>query len=85
MNGKELAEAVADFINGAGKKECQAFVDTIIFNTHRTLQQAIMRSLVVPLIIKWGTSESYDLRNEATIRLSRELKGTVESYHLPYI
>lgn len=81
LNAQELADAVADFVNGADKEDRDAFVEQIVYRTHRTLQQNVMK-LIVPLIEKWaGLKESeYDLRNEATVKLARKLISTTDKY-----
>ena len=62
---KVLAQSLADFVNGATKHDREAFVEELIFSTHRTLQQSVGR-LLLELFIKYAslTDSQVDLRNE---------------------
>jgi hypothetical protein len=66
-----------------------AFTDQVVYKTHRTLQQSIMRYFVA-LVEKYAAlpSDRYDQRNEATVMLAKKFVGaTGDKYdrHLPYI
>lgn len=73
-NADEAAEALADFANGAYREDYEAFAEKIVFRTHRTLQQGIMRAFVA-VIEKYATlnENQYDLRNEATVKLAKKM------------
>jgi diphthamide synthase subunit DPH2 len=74
VTGKEMAQALENFANGCSKTDVEEFVDYIVHNTHRTLQQGIMR-IAVTLIEKYATLKEgeYDLRNEATVKLCKRI------------
>lgn len=87
LTGYELAQIVDEFCNGAGNKEYAEFTEQVITRTHRTLQQKIMR-LMVLTIEAWANALDYDARNEATVELARKIvKATGDKYDrfLPYI
>jgi hypothetical protein len=74
MTGTELADALADFVNGGDKKDVEEFVQQLTNRTHKTLQQGAMR-LFVATIEKWASlnENQYDLRNEATVKLAKRI------------
>ncbi len=52
---------------------------------HRTLQQGLMRGLIVPAIKSLASCQNPDDRNNATVSLCQELLPIVNKYHLPFI
>lgn len=88
MNGKDMANLLGDWLNGAMNKDLKEFVETFTSNVHRTLQQRGM-SLFVGLVQKYASLSSgqYDMRNEGTVKLSKEIVQNVDSrwFHLPFI
>jgi hypothetical protein len=87
LSGKDAAYALENFINKASKEDLEEFTLYIVDTMHRTLQQKLMRVLVV-LIRRWGKMPpgGYDLRNESTIKLCQRLTLTLaESSYLPFI
>ena len=80
--GKEVARAVSDLVNSFGREERKAFIDELA-NDHRSLQQAFTR-----LCADWFrkmAEQSHDLRNEASVKLAKELKPILDKHPLPYI
>jgi hypothetical protein len=73
----ELAKAIGRFINRHEDKEAgRAFAETIVYSEHRTLQQGIMRTLIVPLLAEWARADEadiFDLRNQATVEFAHDL------------
>jgi uncharacterized protein (DUF2225 family) len=86
----EMAQMLDEFVNGHhGKKDIEEFVEQIVYRTHRTLQQSIMR-YIVALLEKYATLEPdrYDARNESTVKLAKKMvEATGDQYdrHLPLI
>jgi hypothetical protein len=75
MSGQEQANKFADFVNVMGRAEQDAFVETLCRGTHRTLQQSAF-STFMACIRTWAEMYEegcYDLRNEATCRMSAEI------------
>lgn len=88
--GKELARMLRDSVNG-GQIDVEAFVDSMM-RGHRTLQQSVMRQLIVPLIWAWADKygeRGFDLRNEETCRLCDKIRDAVgfegDMPMLPYV
>ncbi len=87
----ETAKNLGDFVNRGGYR-ANVFVDKIVFNTHRTLQQSIGR-LVFALIRAWCKEYNegrYDLRNRDVVKTCSDIVETMDSAHegwdnLPYI
>lgn len=85
MTGKELAQAVGDFVNGCSRKDMEEFASELTERVHRTLQQKAM-GLFMACIKKWATRTSFDLRNEATVKLCRRIDEAVgKDSFLPYV
>lgn len=89
MTGKELAEALSNFVNGASKNDMREFVEQLTRREHRTLQQRAM-SLFVGCIERWAEdldTNRFDLRNEATVRLAARFVQATDKYEraLPLI
>lgn len=88
LTGKEMAEMLDEFANGAGREQIPAFVEQLTMRTHRTLQQSIM-GLFVACIEAWAEDKGgHDGRNEATVKLAKKMiDGTGDKYDrgLPYV
>lgn len=62
-----------------------------LINDHRTLQQGLMRSLIVPMLRQWAQdfeNHHYDLRNEATVRAASLMVKAMDAgklQHFPFI
>jgi hypothetical protein len=86
----EMAEMLDEFVNSHNYDEDRkAFVEKVVFSTHRTLQQGIMR-YVVALIEKYATltEGEFDGRNEHTVKLAKKfVEGTGDQYdrYLPTV
>lgn len=78
----QAADALTDYVNVMGRKY-GAFVAAIL-RSHRTLQQNVMR-MFMQLVKAWSESR-YDGRNEATVKLAKEIMEAVgDSIYLPHI
>lgn len=86
LTGKELANAVSDFVNGADKESKKEFVNTLTHRTHRTLQQ-LSFGLFLDAIFEWADNaeNNFDMRNEYTVETSRKIKELIEFSGVPYI
>jgi hypothetical protein len=71
-NGEEMAMAFLKFINNMGVDE-EGFVKELC-DSHRTLQQSVMR-IFIRFVREMAKKEEgfYDLRNEASVELAREI------------
>lgn len=78
---KKLAEDVLDFVNCYGF-DSKTFAETIC-RGHKTLQQSTMR-LFIETICQMAEVVP-DGRNEAAVKLAKEIKGIAESHPLPFI
>ena len=52
---------------------------------HRTNQQLIFKNLVIELIKHHGSMDSFDLRNESTVKFCKDVKPILADYVFPYI
>jgi hypothetical protein len=48
------------------------FAEEIVYSTHRTSQQAAFK-LFMACVKEWAKQDRYDARNEATIKLSKQI------------
>ena len=65
---ERLAKGLHDLLNRGGAVE--AFLGEIS-RYHRTIQQGLMREIILPLLKQWATDHAegrYDLRNEDTVK-----------------
>ena len=76
--GANMAKMLSQFINGAGETEKQAFAKTVL-QDHRTLQQETF-DLFLRLCEQWAELQEnwYDLRNEYTVKKSKEIVQLME-------
>lgn len=72
---KELADGMEKFVNNFDRSGDKIFVERITWHLHKTLQQSVFR-LFYKCILAWSKCYDdgmYDLRNEATCKLSHEI------------
>jgi hypothetical protein len=86
---KEAIEVIFRNLNcmGREKEVGEAIVD-VIDSQHRTLQQAFMRNVMVPIIQSFAKRYGngfYDLRNEATVKACIELNEVLGKHGFPFI
>lgn len=69
--GKQMAEELSNFVNGATYQEKQEFVETVLAD-HRSLQQDTF-SMFLQCISEWAKdaeANNYDARNERACKAS---------------
>jgi len=76
-NAEEVAKTFSRFINGANKSEIDQAC-TIILSDHRTLQQDMFR-FMVRLMEKFSEIRYYDLRNEESVLLAKDIMEYLET------
>jgi len=79
-----LANDLAGIVNGGNEDVYNCFVAQINCK-HRTLQQSLMRNIIIPMINQWANNMKkgwYDLRNQSTCELSEII---VEKAIAPYV
>lgn len=81
MTGTEAAKIMEDFVNG--NRDKKEFVEYIVNNTHRTLNQSLIGLFIA--VLKYEAGASYDGRNEASVKLCKQLLPIIEDAYLPYI
>lgn len=82
--GVDAAAKVMEGINDlAGEGFIAGFLDRMGVE-HRTLQQSFTR-LCVGWLQDLAVRESYDLRNEASVKLAMKLKPILDDSPLPFI
>ncbi len=87
-----IANDLTGIVNGGRQEHYDYFIAQLNCK-HRTLQQSLMRNIIIPLIKMWAGNMVkgwYDLRNQATCELSENiLKDVIEPYEqengLPYV
>lgn len=91
MSGQGQANKFADFMNVIGRAEQEAFVEKLCRGTHRTLQQSAFSTFLL-CIKEWAEMYEegcYDLRNEATCRMSAEMWTALQLFdrdtYVPFI
>ena len=75
LNPTEVAKAISRMVN-VGSKDNLALLAELLVNDHRTLQQGIMRDLIVPLLKLWSEdfeAGRFDARNEATVKFAHQV------------
>jgi hypothetical protein len=86
--GDEVARDLANFCNGLSSADKRAFIEQLTQREHRTIQQRVM-TLFVGVVQEYAklSEGEYDLRNEATVMLCRDIVKNVEfrKLHLPLI
>lgn len=88
QTGAEAGQALERFSNVmSNREENKAFVDYIVYQTHRTLNQSIM-GLIFAIIVeeaKQAETMRYDARNEASVMACKKLAKELEDIYLPFI
>jgi len=86
LQGKKLAQQLADFVNSESSDAVQGFLDELTQRTHRTLQQSVFR-LFCRVIFTWANvnEEKYDLRNQFTIKSSQKIVKALDGMLPPVI
>lgn len=79
ITGKELAELFMDLVNSMGSRT-EDFSD-VVTSEHRYLQQEAF-SMFLWCIEKWSKHESYDMRNEYTIKASKVMMKALKENQL---
>ena len=72
---EELADRMEEFVNNYDRSGDKVFVEKVTLRLHRSLQQSVFR-LFYRCIRSWSEcydNGNYDLRNEATCKLSHEI------------
>jgi hypothetical protein len=83
-NGQEMAGAMERLVNIMGRgDEIEAFVAKMAQN-HPTLQQAFMR-LCLDFVRAMAEKTYSDARNEASVRIARDIVSQLGTTHLPTI
>lgn len=73
---RQLVDSLRPFDNIEGVQ--------VLTNEHRTNQQKAFR-FFMDTIREWAAQDSYDLRNEATITLSKRIIEAVGDEAIPYV
>jgi len=84
-NATKAVEALGTHVNSFSTNH-KEFANGIR-KEHRTIQQSIMKTFLV-LIDGWADdfdNERYDARNEATVKLAKELSAIANKTYIPYI
>ena len=82
---RPIVEKLFDEINGGDYFTAKAFVESVM-RQHRTLQQGFAKLICGLIRFYAGLTEAqYDLRNEATVHLYRELMPVINRHPLPFI
>jgi len=80
--GQQAAQTMSNLVNSYGSEERKKFIEAMA-NDHRSLQQSFTR-----LCVDWFRkleNQSHDLRNEASVKLAKELKPVLDKNPLPFI
>lgn len=80
---KESVHQVANVANRMTACGCQKFADELS-NHHRTMQQNFTR-MCVSWLEHLASQDSFDNRNEASVRIAKEFVDKVENRCLPYV
>ncbi len=86
--GKEMATAFEDFVNNFNTAPRKEFAETIVYRTHRTLQQSVFSTFMecIKLWSKMYEEGNYDLRNEETCKQANKIMKLFENeIYLPTI
>lgn len=98
LTAEDLLDILQMFINRGGDtklrnailKGCKQGVDEydnrpILHDWHHTLQQCLMRGLIVPVIESLASVKYTDPRNEGTVNMCKEMRHCIHKYALPFI
>jgi len=90
----QLVEALTDIVNGGGHTQPAASFVFALVDSHRTLQQGVIRLMMEIITTYWVVSDrdsgfkhptGFDARNIAAVELCRKLADLIEDQHLPVI
>jgi hypothetical protein len=86
LNGEERTKKIvsdlSNYVNSSSTQP-ELFAGEVM-RDHRTLQQSMFK-LFCACIIKWSKCASYDLRNEYTVKLCKEIVEKIGEDKLKYI
>ena len=85
QEAKELVKLLSSHMNSFAK-DYSDFVEMVVYQEHRTLQQNTMR-LVLQLIQGWAKAHDdnrYDLRNEATCKAAKKIMELFDN-EIPFL
>lgn len=84
-SGKEMADMLTDFVNNFNTEPQKEFAETIVYRTHRTLQQSVFGSFLmcIQLWAKMYDEGNYDLRNEETCKQAKQIMNLFDGQ--PYV
>jgi hypothetical protein len=86
LTAPEMVQMLDEFVNEHDSPEARReFAEQVVFRTHRTLQQSIMRFILATLELWADPKTDHDLRNEATVKLARKFLEAVPDRHLPLV
>lgn len=94
MNNSErrLEAALVELMNAlnamGGDSEKAQVVREVFSRSHRTIQQGMMRTVIIPILQELNDNfdnNSYDLRNQASCYLAHNLLLSVDNVYLPFI
>jgi GTP cyclohydrolase III len=79
MTGKEMAQALTNFVNRANDEDIAEFAATLAYREHRTLQQQVMAAFLsyVANVDELAVHGRYDLRNEATAEIATMISESI--------
>jgi hypothetical protein len=80
---ERLAELMLKFVNILGHESDSTIIIDVWIKAHRTLKQSLTRLLCLWFIR--NAFSDYDARNEASVKLSRDVAELVKNYPLPLI
>jgi hypothetical protein len=87
--GKELADALADNVNSLGNGVWfHKGVEDGVRRTHRTLQQSVMREVIVPYLkalADQGENGFTDARNADSCRVAKKMLDAAGDDYLPFV
>lgn len=84
-DAKETISKLSSMVNGFNDTEVCKALSECVMREHRTLQQSIMRFFMHQIKV-WSETDFVDLRNQATVDLSKKIMEQVEdNSFLPFI
>ncbi len=86
--GEEAGREIENFVNiMSNVEENKKFVDYIVYNTHRTLNQSLIGLFVEVMKeeAKQYDTQRYDARNEAAVKFCKRILPIIEETYFPLI
>lgn len=86
-SAKEMAMEFADWASGHDHESYAEFAEELCRRTHRTNQQSAFQAMLycIKLWAKHSVDQNFDLRNEATVKLSEKIwRMFFEEFSLPH-